>query len=278
MSAARTAPAAWLVALACLVSAAPAGAQQGQAALLAWRGATILVAPDSIRGVQLFLRTAATEGGAARPAIDAEFEPLLLTQWLASADSVVGPAEGEPRSVRTPVLEGTRGERMALAQLADTAGSPYGLFLQQNGDRRPVLIRATAEMGVDLIRALRRAAATSRVDARRHDLLDSLAFPALTDSDTSRRPRVRQMTAPVYPPALRTLRVEGLVFFRLVVDARGRPDMGTFEVLYAPHPGLAASVRQALAKATFEPGQVRDRPVATRVVESVSFRAAPAPP
>lgn len=278
MTPARPLGAAWLAGLACVAAVAPAAAQQGQATLLTWRGATILVAPDSIRGVQLFLRTAGPADGTVRPAVDAEFEPLLLQQWLAVADSVVGPAEGETRLARTPVLEGTRGERMALAQLADSGGSPYGLFLQQAQDRRPVLIRANAEMGTEFIRALRRAAAGSRLNTPRHERLDSLAYPHLADSDTSRRPRVLTMPAPAYPPALRMLRIEGLVFIRLVVDARGRPDMNAFEVLYTPHPDLAASVRQAVSRATFEPGRLHDRPVATRIVESISFRAMPSPP
>jgi TonB family protein len=65
-----------------------------------------------------------------------------------------------------------------------------------------------------------------------------------------------------YPGDLQARRVEGRVVVAVRVDTLGVPDMATFRVVQAAHPGLAAAVRAALADARFFPAEVGGHKVA----------------
>jgi len=61
---------------------------------------------------------------------------------------------------------------------------------------------------------------------------------------------------PVYPPTLLHAGIEGRVLVQFVVDAFGRPEMGTFKVLMSPASPFSDAVRDALPTMHFEPASL----------------------
>lgn len=80
---------------------------------------------------------------------------------------------------------------------------------------------------------------------------------------------------PQYPAALRMLRSDGHARLRFVVDARGRVELATVEILEASHPAFAAAVRAALPRMRFSPARIGDRGVRQLVEFPITFRLEP---
>ena len=76
---------------------------------------------------------------------------------------------------------------------------------------------------------------------------------------------------PRYPDALKAAGVGGMVMVRFEVDTLGAVDLATFRVLRAPHPELAASVREALASARYVPARNEGRLVRQVVMQRFDF-------
>jgi TonB family protein len=91
------------------------------------------------------------------------------------------------------------------------------------------------------------------------------------EGDLSDPPVVRHFPEPVYPPALRTARVEGVVQVTYVVDSLGRVEPGSITIVSTDHPSMAESVRSALVRARFQPGKVRGTPVRSLVRQTIRF-------
>lgn len=62
-----------------------------------------------------------------------------------------------------------------------------------------------------------------------------------------------------------TLLQESEVIVRFVVDADGRVDKDSFQILHEPYAGLGAAVREGVLKTTFAPGLLHGRPVRVAV-------------
>jgi protein TonB len=77
---------------------------------------------------------------------------------------------------------------------------------------------------------------------------------------------------PRYPAALRESGVQGSVVVQFVVDTLGRADLRDVQIIQSPHPLFTDSVRDALARYRFAPGEVAGRRVPTRVQIPFEFR------
>lgn len=71
-------------------------------------------------------------------------------------------------------------------------------------------------------------------------------------------PRLMQR---LYPSLLRDARIGGRVIVQFVVDANGRVDMGTVNVVSASHDGFVDPTMKALRQFRFQPAQMGDRNV-----------------
>jgi TonB family protein len=80
---------------------------------------------------------------------------------------------------------------------------------------------------------------------------------------------------PQYPAALRMLRLDGHARLRFVVDARGRVELETVEVVETSHPAFAAAVRAALPRMLFSPARIGPRGVRQLVEFPIAFRLDP---
>lgn len=82
--------------------------------------------------------------------------------------------------------------------------------------------------------------------------------------------------APVYPPELLKLGVEGVVMARFVVDSSGHADVTTFELLADSDPEFVAAVRLALPNMRYRPAVFDGRRVNQLAEQRFSFRVKPA--
>ena len=79
---------------------------------------------------------------------------------------------------------------------------------------------------------------------------------------------------PVYPPELSARGVEGQVEATYVVDATGRVDTTTIQVMQSDHPRFTESVRTALGSALFRPAMRGGKTVRQLVQQRFRFKAA----
>ncbi len=79
---------------------------------------------------------------------------------------------------------------------------------------------------------------------------------------------------PVYPPDLSARRVEGSVDATYVVDAAGRVDTTTIQVMRSDHPRFTESVRTALGDALFRPATRGGKAVRQLVQQRFRFKLA----
>lgn len=84
--------------------------------------------------------------------------------------------------------------------------------------------------------------------------------------------------APVYPPVLLKLGVEGVVMASFVVDSTGRADVNTFHLLQEADPEFVAAVRNALSRMRYRPAVFGGRKVNQLAEQRFSFKITPKPP
>ena len=84
--------------------------------------------------------------------------------------------------------------------------------------------------------------------------------------------------APVYPPELLKLGLEGGVFIRFVVDTNGHADPQSIEILGSTHPLFTESVRYAVPLMLFSPAAVGGKRVRQAAEQNFQFRITPATP
>jgi TonB family protein len=103
-------------------------------------------------------------------------------------------------------------------------------------------------------------------------LLDSVFTVLQVDEMVERHP---ESAAPVYPPRLSALGIEGRVHATFVVDATGRVDMTSVRVLESDDPEFSESVSAALAEMLFRPAKRGGRAVRQLVEQRFNFRIEP---
>jgi TonB family protein len=76
---------------------------------------------------------------------------------------------------------------------------------------------------------------------------------------------------PRYPESLRSLRIEGEVVMRFIVDTLGVAERGSVIVLSASHPAFAQSVKDAIQRSRYFPALIGNRPVRQLVEQRFMF-------
>jgi protein TonB len=78
--------------------------------------------------------------------------------------------------------------------------------------------------------------------------------------------------SPKYPPSLEQAGIEGQVAMRFVVDASGRVESGSIEVISSPRPEFAEAVRRAILATRYRPAEAGGRKVRQLVEQMFAFR------
>ncbi len=81
----------------------------------------------------------------------------------------------------------------------------------------------------------------------------------------------------VYPPMLRSARIEGQVLAQFVVDTLGRVELESCKVLKSSHELFSWAVKQALPAMRFQPAMVGGRKVRQLVQKPYLFSLTQAP-
>jgi TonB family protein len=103
-------------------------------------------------------------------------------------------------------------------------------------------------------------------------LFDSVFTVLQVDEMVERHP---ESAAPLYPPRLSALGIQGRVHATFVVDATGRVDMTSVRVLESDDPEFSESVRTALREMRFRPAKRGGRAVRQLVEQRFNFRIEP---
>jgi outer membrane biosynthesis protein TonB len=101
---------------------------------------------------------------------------------------------------------------------------------------------------------------------------DTVATAVDVDSTVT---RFADSAAPMYPPKLLELKVEGGAYVQFVVDTLGVADTLSFRVISTTHPEFAQSVREALPGMRFHPAILRSRKVPQLVEQPFMFKILP---
>lgn len=91
---------------------------------------------------------------------------------------------------------------------------------------------------------------------------------------TEEPPELREAPDLVYPPLLRQGGVEGTVMLEFVVNAEGRVEVNTVNVVSCSHPGFQMPAVDLARRAVFRPGRVGGRAVRVLVRMPVTFALA----
>ena len=100
-------------------------------------------------------------------------------------------------------------------------------------------------------------------------IYDTVATAVDVDSAVT---RYSDSAAPMYPPKLLDLKVEGGAYVQFVVDTLGLADTLSFRVISATHPEFAQSVREALPGMRFHPAILRSKKVPQLVEQPFMFK------
>jgi outer membrane biosynthesis protein TonB len=103
-------------------------------------------------------------------------------------------------------------------------------------------------------------------------IYDTVATAVDVDSTVT---RFADSAAPMYPPKLLELKVEGGAYVQFVVDTLGVADTLSFRVISTTHPEFAQSVREALPGMRFHPAILRSRKVPQLVEQPFMFKILP---
>jgi protein TonB len=76
-----------------------------------------------------------------------------------------------------------------------------------------------------------------------------------------------------YPEALRRAGVNGTVQVQFVVGTDGKVEAASIQIIAATQPELGEAAKQAAEKIEFKPGKVNDKPVRSRVVLPIVYKA-----
>jgi protein TonB len=95
---------------------------------------------------------------------------------------------------------------------------------------------------------------------------------AYDENQVDRAVEVTRPAAPRYPDALKSVGVQGVVSMHFIVDADGRVEPGSIEVISTSHKLFADAVRAALLNTRYRPAEAGGHAVRQMVEQSFSFR------
>jgi protein TonB len=79
-------------------------------------------------------------------------------------------------------------------------------------------------------------------------------------------------TPPLYPNALKSMHMQGVVEAQFVVDTSGKADMNTFKILSSPHELFSTAVQAAMRNYRFLPAEVGGKKVKVWVQQAFEFK------
>jgi TonB family protein len=110
---------------------------------------------------------------------------------------------------------------------------------------------------------------TNAVESKEFASYDTVFTIAEVDSAVAVDPA---SAAPVYPPSLLKMGIEGSVMVRYVVDSFGRADLATLKIVRATRIEFAVAVREALPGMRFTPARMGEKAVPQLVEQPFNFR------
>jgi TonB family protein len=110
---------------------------------------------------------------------------------------------------------------------------------------------------------------TPTVESRQYASYDTVFTITEVDSAVAIDPA---SAAPMYPPALLKLGIEGSVMVRYVVDSLGKADLSTLEIVRSSRIEFAVAVREALPNMRFTPARMGPKAVPQLVEQPFNFR------
>lgn len=177
---------------------------------------------------------------------------------------LVPPSERSVRSQPTPRYRDLVGDE------GDAEGSREGERADRNARRTGVSAARSAGADVAATETEGAAASESPSDAYANAFTD-----VDVDSAAERHP---DSAAPVYPPDLMRLGVEGHASVRFVVDTTGRVDLESVQIIEASRPEFARAVIDAIPGMKFTPariGTIKVRQLAEQLFRFVIQRSVP---
>lgn len=94
----------------------------------------------------------------------------------------------------------------------------------------------------------------------------------LTEATVDERPELLSAPAPEYPSLLRSAGIQGRVVVRAIIDATGRAEPASVQVIESAHPGFDQSARQSVLGARFRPGRMQGQAVRVLIEFPITFR------
>jgi periplasmic protein TonB len=84
--------------------------------------------------------------------------------------------------------------------------------------------------------------------------------------------RTARLVAESYPPQLKRSGVQGQAQIQFVIDASGKVEPGSVEVVLASTPAFAVAAKEVAEKIEFTPGKSKGQPVRTRVLLPIQYK------
>jgi TonB family protein len=175
-----------------------------------------------------------------------------VVAWVAKADALL--QRGRSKDP-LPSLKGERGGSLELGPVTSWGAARFELIVTGREKKRKVTAELTTDEMTALLATLRtlapaKVAPEAKAEAARPPeppkVLGTVDRPVAPKSSNR---------APVYPPMLRGLGVGGEVVVRLVVDATGRVERNSIEVVRASDERLVRPVRDAVSSWRFVPAE-----------------------
>jgi protein TonB len=95
---------------------------------------------------------------------------------------------------------------------------------------------------------------------------------AYDENQVDRAVQVSRPATPRYPDALKSVGVQGAVLMRFIVDAEGRVEPGSIDVISTSHKLFADAVRAALLNTRYRPAEAGGHAVRQMVEQTFTFR------
>jgi hypothetical protein len=238
-----------------------------------WGLVDFVVMADSSRGVGLYMAPSlSSEQGDKHASLSyIAFDPIYVRQWVLLAGKDMQKPWPDSKAATlipmAPAIVATTGRAFLLLARGQTQ-SGFLLVLKDSISTVGWTALADAERGRVLLGALDEVASLSRYDPSGGISSDS-AVHVVDSREVQRAPRLVSMEALWVPSSQEH---EGRVWARYVVDSSGRVKPESIEVIFSDGPAYTERLRQALATAVYEPGQVDGVPVRVACFQVFSFR------
>ena len=163
---------------------------------------------------------------------------------------------------RLPANEGSKAQLKYVdaAPIGEGSGFARGSLGAEQVKQVGILSPQPGDLGTEEANTL---------EVPKYSSYDTVFTIAEVDSAVSVDP---SSAAPVYPPALLKLGIEGSVMVRYVVDSMGLADLSTLKVMRATRIEFAVAVREALPFMRFTPAKMGPKAVPQLVEQPFNFR------